>query len=143
MAHDSGGAEVDEFKIDPRLAADTAFIADWTLSRVLLMNDSRFPWLILVPRRAGLVEVFDLDAAGRSTLIEEVSRAAERLKRWARADKINIGALGNIVPQLHVHVVARRRNDAAGLAPMWGFGQAVPYTEQELARLLSELRSAL
>jgi len=134
---------VKRFELDPRLAADTVFVADWPLSRVLLMNDSRFPWLVLVPRRPGLVEIFDLDEAGRNTLFAEVARAAERLKAWAHADKINVGALGNIVPQLHLHVVARRRNDAAGLAPMWGFGQAVHYSEQELARVVSGLRSAL
>ena len=98
---------------------------------------------MLVPRRLGLIEIFDLDEAARNTLFAEVARAAERLKAWAHADKINVGALGNIVPQLHVHIVARRRDDAAGLAPMWGFGQAIRYSEQELARALSELRSAL
>ena len=132
-----------DFTLDPRLAADTVFVADWDLSRVLLMNDSRYPWLILVPRRAGLVEVFDLALTDRATLMEEIARASERLKVWSNADKMNVGALGNVVRQLHVHVVARRPNDAAGLAPMWGVGTAVPYAGQDLARVLSELRSAL
>jgi diadenosine tetraphosphate (Ap4A) HIT family hydrolase len=76
-------------------------------------------------------------------LIDEVARASERLKAWSGAEKMNVGALGNIVRQLHVHVVARRPDDAAGLGPMWGIGSAVPYTEQELKRVLSELRSTL
>ena len=132
-----------EFALDPRLEADTAFVADWALSRVLLMNDCRYPWLILVPRRAGLVELFDLDAGDRHLLIDEVARASERLKTWSGATKMNVGALGNIVRQLHVHVVARRPDDAAGLGPMWGVGAAVPYAEQELTRVLSELHSRL
>jgi diadenosine tetraphosphate (Ap4A) HIT family hydrolase len=131
------------FDLDPRLAADTAFVADWELSRVLLMNDSRYPWLILVPRRAAAVEMFDLAPTDRATLIEEIARAAERLKAWSKADKMNVAALGNVVRQLHVHVVARSPGDPAGAGPIWGIGQAVPYTEQDLARVLSELRSAL
>ena len=131
------------FELDPRLAADTAFVADWPLCRVLVMNDSRYPWLVLVPRRPGLVEIHDLSAADRATLIEEIARATDRLKSWAKADKMNVGALGNIVRQLHVHVVARRPGDAAGAGPVWGVGKAIPYAEQELARLCSDLRNTL
>ena len=131
------------FELDPRLAADTVFIADWQLSRVLLMNDSRYPWMILIPRRPGAVEVFDLAATDRATLIEEIALACDRLKTWASADKINVGALGNIVRQLHVHVVARRAGDPGGTGPVWGHGAAIPYKEQELRRIISDLRSAL
>jgi diadenosine tetraphosphate (Ap4A) HIT family hydrolase len=130
------------FALHPRLAADTAFITDWTLSRLLLMNDRRFPWLILVPRQAGLSELFDLEEWARNLLMREVAEAAHRLKQWARADKINVAALGNQVPQLHVHVIARRVGDAAWPNPVWGAG-AVPYEPAELSRVASELKSVL
>lgn len=115
------------FTLHPRLAADTVAIADWPLSRVLLMNDARYAWLILVPRRAEVVELHDLDAADRAILIEEVARAGAGLKTITGAAKINVGALGNLVPQLHVHVVAREPGDAAWPGPVWGHSPAVPY----------------
>ncbi len=117
------------FSLDQRLSQDTDFVADLPLCRVLLMNDSRWPWLILVPRRESLVELTDLDAADRARLIEEAARAADWLKAHAKADKINLGALGNVVRQLHVHVVARRAGDPAWPGPVWGFGAAVPYAD--------------
>lgn len=116
-----------EFRLHERLAADTALVADWPLSRILLMNDGRFPWLILVPRRAGANEVFDLDAADRVTLTDEICRAGKLLRALTGCAKINVGALGNVVPQLHVHVVARSPGDAAWPGPVWGSGQAIPY----------------
>ena len=131
------------FSLDPRLAADTFPVGDLALCRVLLMNDSRFPWLILVPRRADLSEIFDLAASERAVLIEEAARAAEKLKALAGADKINIGALGNAVAQLHVHLVARRAGDAAWPGPVWGAGQASPYEAEAAATLVDHLRRAL
>lgn len=135
------------FVLHPRLMADSAVIVDWSLSRVLLMNDKRFPWIILVPRRPNLIELFDLDAASRALLTTEIARAAERLKGWARthggADKINVGAIGNLVPQLHVHVVSRRKGDAAWPGTVWGAGQAEHYGAAELLRVVGELRDAL
>ena len=119
------------FKLDSRLAADTIPLGEFSLCRVLLMKDSRFPWLILVPRRPGLVEIHDLEPAARATLIEEVAFASEKLKEATGAKKINIGALGNIVSQLHVHVVARFEGDAAWPGPVWGSGPAIPYAEGE------------
>jgi diadenosine tetraphosphate (Ap4A) HIT family hydrolase len=119
--------EMAAFSLHPRLEADTVFVADWTLSRVLLMNDARYPWLILVPRRADAVELFELDEADRAVLTEEIARASRGLKALRKAAKINIGALGNLVPQLHVHVVARSPGDAAWPGPVWGQGAAVPY----------------
>src|SRR5215469_10760211 len=116
-----------EFALHPRLAADSTFVADWTLSRVLLMNDARYRWLILVPRRADAVELFDLAASDQQVLMEETVRAAERLKRLTAAAKINVGALGNLVPQLHVHVVARAPGDPAWPGPVWGHSPATPY----------------
>ena len=105
------------FSLDPRLSHDTDFVADLPLCRVLLMNNSRWPWLILVPRRENLVELTDLDAVDRARLIEEAAQMADWLKAHTRAEKINLGALGNIVRQLHVHVVARRPATPAGRGP--------------------------
>lgn len=134
---------MDAFDLHPRLQADTAFVADWTLSRVLLMNDARYPWLILVPRRAGAVEVFDLAEADRAVLAEETARAARGLKALSGAAKINIGALGNLVPQLHVHVVARAPGDAAWPGPVWGQGSALPYAAPARDALVAQLVKAL
>jgi len=131
------------FTLHPRLAADTIFVKDLALCRVLAMNDARYSWAVLVPRRAGATEIFDLSATDRALLIGEAARAAEGLKRIARADKINVAALGNLVPQLHVHVVARRIGDAAWPGPVWGQGSAVPYRPDVLDGLIMALAAAL
>ena len=136
-----------DFALHPKLLADTAAICDWSLSRVLLMNDRRFPWIILVPRRADISEIFGLDEADRAVLMDEIVRGSENLKAWAKAhggcDKINVGSLGNMVPQLHVHVVARVASDAAWPGPVWGAGQAEPYSADELGHVVTELRGVL
>jgi diadenosine tetraphosphate (Ap4A) HIT family hydrolase len=134
---------MDSFVLHARLEADTAFVADWGLSRVLLMNDARYPWLILVPRRGLLSELHDLKHAERMVLIEEISRASAGLKTLTDAAKINVGALGNLVPQLHVHVVARRVGDAAWPGPVWAQGEAMPYEESAREALLECLRGGL
>lgn len=118
---------MDHFVLHERLEADTATIADWPLCRVLLMNDARYPWLILVPRRTGLIEWHDLNPADLAVLAGEVGRASGGLKAVTGAGKINIGALGNLVPQLHIHVVARNLGDAAWPGPVWGHGRSEPY----------------
>jgi diadenosine tetraphosphate (Ap4A) HIT family hydrolase len=110
------------FELDPRLAADTAFVADWDLCRVLLMDDARFTWLILVPRRVHAIELDDLTFDDQAVLLREIDRAMALLRSVAPCDKLNIGMLGNIVAQLHVHVVARHRGDAAWPGPVWGSG---------------------
>jgi diadenosine tetraphosphate (Ap4A) HIT family hydrolase len=110
-------AEV-SFALDERLAKDTFVIGDMPLCRVLLMNDSRWPWLILAPRREGAVELTDLDSADRAVLVEEAASAADFLKAHTGALKINLGALGNIVRQLHLHVVARFAGDPAWPGPV-------------------------
>jgi diadenosine tetraphosphate (Ap4A) HIT family hydrolase len=115
------------FELHPRLAADTAFVADWAVSRVLLMNDARYRWIVLVPRIADAVELFDLTQPDRAVLLEEIVKTSARLKRLTGAAKINVGALGNLVPQLHVHVVARSPGDPAWPGPVWGHSAAVPY----------------
>lgn len=132
-----------DFELHPRLAADTVLVADWTLSRLLLMNDSRYPWLILVPRRTGVSEIHDLCAEDRRLLFDEAARASQGLKRLTGAAKINVGALGNVVPQLHVHVVARRPGDFAWPGPVWGQGAAVPYAPGVVELRIAELQARL
>ena len=132
-----------EFTLDPRLARDTQAVASLELCDVLLMNDARFPWLVLVPRVPGLVEICDLPAAQQATLWHEVNLAAQALRTVAPFDKLNLGALGNIVRQLHVHVVGRREGDAAWPGPVWGSGQAQPYAEASLASMIEALRATL
>jgi len=129
------------FALDPRLQADTIPLGDMALCRVLLMNDSRFPWLILVPRRAGLVEITDLTPSERRALVEEAALATDRLKLLTGANKINIGALGNVVSQLHVHVVARFESDSAWPGPVWGKGVAEPYDDPQ--PVIAKFRRAL
>ena len=131
-----------EFKLHERLAADTVFVANWSLSRVLLMNDVRYPWLILVPRCENITELFELLPEDRATLIEEIARASERLKAATRAAKINIGALGNTVPQLHIHIVARNPGDATWPGPVWGHGAAVPYEDAARKTMLEKVRAS-
>ena len=131
------------FALDERLAADALIVGDMTLTRVLLMNDARWPWLILAPRRDGVVELTDLDAADRTQLIEEVASAAGFLKAHAGAHKINIGTLGNVVRQFHLHVVARAPGDPAWPGPVWGHGAARRYREREAAALIEAARLAL
>ncbi|WP_201316605.1 HIT family protein [Dyella sp. EPa41] len=132
-----------EFALDPRLANDTRPVASLALCEVLLMNDARFPWLVLVPRRNGLVEICDLPPEAQAALWQEVNLATQALRTLAPFEKLNLGALGNIVRQLHVHVVGRRDGDAAWPDPVWGSGRAEPYGEEALARLIDRLRAAL
>jgi diadenosine tetraphosphate (Ap4A) HIT family hydrolase len=131
------------FVLHARLAADTAEICDFALSRVLLMDDARFPWVILVPRYASAIEITDLSESDRSVLIEEVARSTRVLRKLNGIEKINVGALGNVVSQLHVHVVARHAKDAAWPGPVWGSGQRVPYAQPERDRLVKVLAQEL
>ncbi|HEY0302769.1 MAG TPA: HIT family protein [Rhizomicrobium sp.] len=131
-----------DFTLHPRLAADAVFVADWALSRVLLLNDARYRWLVLVPRRAAMVELFDLAAPDRAALTEEIARAAQTLKALTGAAKINVGALGNLVPQLHVHVVARNPGDPAWPGPVWGHSPAVPYEDAARAAFIAQFVNA-
>lgn len=131
------------FQLDTRLANDTVHVCDWPLSTVLLMNDSRYPWLVLVPRVADASEIFDLAPGDRAVLWQEVTEAAHRLKALTGCRKINVGALGNVVAQLHVHIVARDAGDFAGNGPVWGQGAAVPYTDGTREDMLRTLRKEL
>jgi diadenosine tetraphosphate (Ap4A) HIT family hydrolase len=117
------------FALHDGLARDTFALATWSLSRVLLMNDSAYPWLILVPEREGARDLVDLAARDRSTLIEECARASSILRTMVKPDKLNVAALGNVVPQLHVHVIARFTSDPAWPKPIWGVRPPTPYGE--------------
>ncbi|HYA72814.1 MAG TPA: HIT family protein [Roseiarcus sp.] len=131
------------FALDPRLAADTFEVGDLALSRVLLMNDRRYPWLILVPRAENLREIVDLETQARAALMEEIALASRFVQSLPGVEKINVGALGNIVGQLHVHVLGRAAGDPAWPGPVWGFGKAERYDESRARALLEELRFAL
>ena len=131
------------FALDPRLAADTRGLASLPLCDVRLMDDARYGWLVLVPRRDGLVEIADLDEGEQATLWHEVDRAAAALRATMPCDKLNLGALGNVVRQLHVHVVARREGDAGWPGPVWGHGRREPCAETVLDERMAALRQAL
>lgn len=132
-----------EFALDPRLAADTLPVGELDLSTLRLMNDRRFPWAILAPRRAGVAELFELTRADRTVLIEEVAIVSGALSTLAAAHKMNAAALGNHVRQLHVHVIARTTDDAAWPDPVWGKGARVPYEAGAAEDLIGRLKSAL
>lgn len=131
------------FRLHPQLARDCAVVGDLGLSRLLLFDDSRYPWVILVPRRPALRELFELDRAGRAALVDEASTVGEALLREFGGDKLNVAALGNLVEQLHVHVVGRRRDDPAWPGPVWGHSPPVAYTPEALETRVTRLRSVL
>ncbi len=131
------------FTLDPQLAADTLPVGDLGLSRLVLMNDARFPWLILVPRRESLAEIVDLPPVERATLMEEIARCSEALREVSRPEKLNVGAIGNRVAQLHVHVIGRFKNDPVWPDPVWGRGARNPYEGDAGPRLIAAIRAAL
>lgn len=121
-----------DFAADPAFETGSVFATDWPLCQVRLQDDARFPWLILIPKRPGAVELDDLDAQDRRRLMEEAVRAGDIVRRLGRAagrpvDKLNVAAIGNVTAQLHVHVVGRRRDDGIWPDPVWGRGPAAPY----------------
>lgn len=131
------------FELDARLQQDTCWLADLPLCRVLLMNDARYPWLILVPRVADVSEVFELDESQQQQLWNETRLLAQAMQQVFAADKMNIGALGNVVRQLHMHVVVRMDGDDSWPAPVWGRGVAQPYSETEQDAVRREMLRAL
>ncbi|MCW1936196.1 HIT domain-containing protein [Pseudomonas sp. o96-267] len=131
------------FALDSRLQQDCLVIGDFPLCRLLLMNDSNYPWFILVPRREEVSELFQLDADDQRQLWQETTLLAETLKDIFAADKMNVATLGNVVSQLHMHVVVRRREDASWPAPVWGRHPAQPYSEQQVGQVVDKLRSVL
>ena len=128
------------WSLHPQLKKDTIDIGDLPLSRLLVIRDANYPWLLLVPRRPDAVEIIDLDEVEQAQLMTEVSRAARSLKDITKCDKLNIAALGNMVPQLHVHIIARRTNDAAWPRPVWGVAPAVAHDAGEVQHFISALR---
>lgn len=131
------------FSLHPQLAADCHPVGDLDLSRVLLFDDSRYPWVILVPRRNALREVYELAPEDRVALLDESCRVGECMMRVFAGEKLNIGALGNLVAQLHVHHVVRKRQDPAWPGPVWGHSPRRPYAEHELADRLQVLSEGL
>ncbi len=131
------------FTLDSRLQQDCLLVGDFPLSRLLLMNDVQYPWFILVPRREEVSELFQLDAQDQRQLWLETTLLAETLKDTFAADKMNVATLGNVVSQLHMHVIVRKRADAAWPAPVWGRHPAVAYTAEQVEALKQKLRLVL
>ena len=132
-----------DFELDTRLAADSVLIADGPLSQIRLMNDDRFPWVVLVPRVAGASEWIDLDGGQQRLLLAEINQVSRHLKQKPNVTKLNIGALGNIVPQLHIHLVGRHEGDAAWPGPVWGSGPAQRFNPGVLAERVEIWRQRL
>ena len=129
------------FQLHPTLARDTLPVASLELSELLLMNDARYPWCILVPRVADITEWHHLPAASQILLMTEIGRVSEVLEVLPGITKLNVGALGNRVPQLHIHVLARHPEDAAWPGPVWGAGSAEPYAPGAADGLIEQLRN--
>jgi diadenosine tetraphosphate (Ap4A) HIT family hydrolase len=126
--------------LNPQLEKDTVNIGDLPLSRVLVIKDANYPWLLLVPRRPNATEIIDLDEVEQAQLTTEINRVARALKDVSKPDKLNIAALGNVVSQLHVHIIARRTGDAAWPRPVWGVVPALDHDPQELETFIGALR---
>ena len=131
------------WSLHPQLTQDTIDIGDLPLCRVLVIKDANYPWLLLVPRREGAVEIIDLDEVAQAQLMTEIARVSRALKDITKCDKLNVAALGNMVPQLHVHIIARRSSDAAWPRPVWGVVPTKRYTPEALAERLAMLRAYL
>lgn len=130
------------FSLNERLQADTRPVIDLGLCRVLLMNNRLWPWLILVPMREGAVEIHRLEEVDQATLMREIAQASRVVERLFAPDKMNVGALGNMVPQLHVHVIGRTRGDPAWPGPVWGAGHTESYEAAEADALVERLAEA-
>lgn len=131
------------FQLHPRLEQDCINVGRFELCRLLMMNDSQYPWFILVPEREEIKEIYQLDKTDRDLLSEESNYLAETLARIFQADKMNIAAIGNMVPQLHIHHIVRYRTDRAWPAPVWGKFDAVPYSAQQMEGTLAKLKTSL
>ncbi|MGJ4998537.1 HIT domain-containing protein [Bradyrhizobium sp. HKCCYLR20261] len=128
------------WSLHPQLAKDTINIGDLPLSRVLVIKDANYPWLLLVPRREGAVEIIDLDEVAQAQLMTEITRVSRAVKEITKCDKLNVAALGNMVPQLHVHIIARRTSDVAWPRPVWGVAPPVPHDPQEVESFIGAIR---
>ena len=128
------------FILDKKLQQDSFFIADLELCKVLLMNDANYPWLILVPRQNNLKDIVDLSFEDQIILLKEINFVAEIFKKEFEFDKLNIANLGNVVSQLHIHVIARKKNDATFPRPVWGNAQALEYSGNNLTKTLEKIQ---
>jgi diadenosine tetraphosphate (Ap4A) HIT family hydrolase len=131
------------FQLHHRLEQDCIAVGRFELCRLLMMNDSQYPWFILVPEREDIREIHQLSKTERIMLTEESCFLAENLAELYKADKMNIAAIGNMVPQLHIHHIVRYQNDKAWPAPVWGKFDAVPYTEQQITDNLACVKDRL
>ena len=131
------------FQLHPRLKEDCIAIGRFELCQLLMINDSQYPWFILVPEKAGITEIYQLVKADRQLLTEESSYLAENLAALYQANKMNIAAIGNLVPQLHIHHVVRYQTDKAWPAPIWGKFTAVPYTQQQITDTIAQVKHQL
>ena len=131
------------FQLHPRLKEDCIAIGRFDLCQLLMMNDSQYPWFILVPEKPDIKEIYQLSKLDRHTLTEESSYLAENLAALYKADKMNIAAIGNLVPQLHIHHVVRYQTDKAWPAPIWGKFAAVAYTQQQIADNIARVKEQL
>ena len=134
---------MNSFVLHPQLAKDTVFIGRIAGSQLLLMNDARYPWLILVPEHDDLRELHELTEASYVEVTHGIRQISEKLQALTEAPKMNVAALGNQVPQLHIHIIARRHDDHAWTGPVWGVGEAVPYNEEEQRILVATLQEQL
>lgn len=132
------------FELHTQLAADTIHVTDLKICRVLLMDNSNFPWLILVPMRENLREIFNLSSEDYTQAMEEIRTVSQKFSEFTKADKMNVAALGNMVPQLHIHIIARFKNDSAWPNPVWNSGVAgKAYEPEKSAELIRQLNSLL
>ncbi|NDE91407.1 MAG: HIT domain-containing protein [Alphaproteobacteria bacterium] len=131
------------YQLPEQLKKTTYVIAEFELSTLLLMNDKRFPWVMLVPRRKDVRDLIDLLPGEQAVLLDEINRVAVFVKRYFKAQNLNIAALGNVLPILHVHIIARFNTDAAWPNAVWGMGQAVPYSDDEAQKIIANMQKAL
>lgn len=131
------------FDINPRLEGDSVYVTDLELCAIRLMKDANYPWLLMIPRQPDLIEMIDLDQADQTLLMNEICAVSEALKTATDCEKLNVGALGNQVSQLHVHVIARFRDDAAWPNPVWGAAAPASYDRESLEHRILSLRDAL
>jgi diadenosine tetraphosphate (Ap4A) HIT family hydrolase len=139
-AQQAGGIQMDNWSLNRQLEQDTINIGDLPLSRVLVVNDANYPWLMLVPRRPDAKDLIDLNEVEQGQLMTEINRVARALQNITKPDKLNIAALGNMVPQLHVHVIARRTSDPAWPRPVWGVVPPLAHDPQEIEHFIRALR---
>ncbi len=131
------------FQLHPQLKQDSIAIGQFNLSELRLINDNQYPWFVLIPKRPNISEIYQLSETDQQLLQQESSLLAKSLAELYKADKMNIAAIGNMVPQLHIHHIVRYKTDIAWPTPVWGRFDAVPYTEQQLEKTLKQIKNIL